>query len=75
MKMSRAKLAELKKMGYYVESTDVDTIVVAEAKPVKPQEKLAAPVETKHTGPRKWKFDVIRDDFGFIESINANEVT
>lgn len=77
MKLSPHKLAELKRMGYYVEEQDTEAMVVAPIvkKPTKKAEKPAAPEETIQTGPKKWLFEVNRDDYGFIESIDATEIT
>lgn len=76
MKLSPSKLAELKKLGYYVEEQDTDSMVLAPVakKAAKKAEKPAAPENTPYIGPKKWKFDVVRDEFGFIESIDATQI-
>lgn len=72
MKLSKAKLAELKRMGYYVEDQDTDAMTLV-AVP-EPQEKPAAPEETIHTSPKKWTFSVVRDEFGYIKDIEATQI-
>ena len=73
MKLSKARLAELKRLGYYADEQDTDKMVLT-AVP-KPREMSAAPEEKNHTSPKKWQFDVKRDSFGFIETIDATEIT
>jgi hypothetical protein len=76
MKMTPARLADLKRLGYYVEENNYGAdVVVALKKPRKKTPKPAAPAEAPYIGPKKWTFVVNRDDFGFIESIDATEIT
>ena len=74
MKLTPRRLAELKKLGFYVEEQDTDSMVLAPVPKKKKVKKTAAPAKTPYIGPKKWKFAVVRDEFGFIESIDATEI-
>lgn len=83
MKMTRDKLRQLARDGYYTEGINdpappLAPVTKPRKKKKKPevtiQETSAAPTPKKENGPKKWRFDVVRDTSGFILAVDATQI-